>query len=92
MSPHLCTEPECPFEGQPTGRSCRCHKTDEQVLRERVTVLEAALEAIANHWACDYDHKHANTEAYRGSYGIGIVDGHRAAATIARAALAKSQV
>jgi hypothetical protein len=51
--------------------------------------LVAALSEIANHWACDYDHKHANTEAYRGPYGIGIVDGHRAAAIIARAALSK---
>lgn len=48
---------------------------------------EEALREIADHWACAYDHKYANTEAYRGSYGIGITDGHRAAAIIARAAL-----
>lgn len=49
--------------------------------------MEEALREIADHWACAYDHKYANTEAYRGSYGIGIVDGHRAAALIAKAAL-----
>jgi hypothetical protein len=57
---------------------------------DEIVRLREALTEIMNHWACDYDHKHANTEMYRGSYGIGIVDGHRAAAIIARAALTKA--
>ncbi len=41
MGLHRCTEPECPFVGQTTSRSCGCHKTDEQV-------LTAANKALAN--------------------------------------------
>lgn len=44
MSLHRCTETECPFIGQTTSRSCLCHKTDEQVLAERVKDLTIALE------------------------------------------------
>jgi hypothetical protein len=46
-----------------------------------------ALEEIRDHWATSYDHRYANTEAYRGPYGVGVVDGHRACAIIARRAL-----
>lgn len=24
---HLCSESECPYYGQPSGQSCRCHTT-----------------------------------------------------------------
>lgn len=43
---HRCTEKECPFVGQVTSKSCRCHKTAEQMLSERVAELEAALEQV----------------------------------------------
>jgi Lar family restriction alleviation protein len=46
-----------------------------------------ALEKIENHWACQYDHPRKQGEMYAGPYGIGITDGHRAAALIATAAL-----
>lgn len=45
--------------------------------------LLAALEEIANDPHCSYE----NTEG--GSYGIGVTDGHRCAATKARAAIAR---
>lgn len=51
------------------------------------SVMKRALEEIRDHWATDYDHDKANTEMYRGPYGIGIVDGHRACASIADQAL-----
>lgn len=44
---HKCTDTECPFVGQRTSRHCRCHQTDEQVLRialERaVAILDGEL-------------------------------------------------
>jgi hypothetical protein len=44
MGLHRCTEAECPFVGKPSTRgSCRCHKTDEEVLKERVSVLSVTL-------------------------------------------------
>lgn len=46
-----------------------------------------ALERIRDHPCTAYDHPLCNNEMYRGPYGIGIVDGHRAAAAIARDAL-----
>lgn len=49
-----------------------------------------ALERIRDHQCTAYDHPLCNNEMYRGSYGIGIVDGHRAAAAIAREALAST--
>lgn len=54
----------------------------------REEVLREALEKIRDHWATDYNHAKAETEMYRGAYGTGVVDGHRAAAIIAREALA----
>ncbi len=56
----------------------------ERAKRER---MEEALVEIRDHWACQYDHPRKNTEMYRGSYGVGVTDGHRAAAIIARAAI-----
>lgn len=49
--------------------------------------MREALEKIVNHWANSYDHPYCDTEQYRGPYGIGVVDGHRACTLIARAAL-----
>ena len=43
MSLHRCTTPECPFVGQVTSRGCKCHKTDEQVLRAMNADLLVAL-------------------------------------------------
>lgn len=44
---HRCTDPDCTFVGQVTSKSCGCHKTAEQMLKERVEELEAALNAAA---------------------------------------------
>ena len=49
--------------------------------------LRAALIEIRDHWACQYDHPKKSGEMYAGPYGIGITDGHRWAANIARKAL-----
>ncbi len=46
-----------------------------------------ALREIRDHWATSYNHAYADAEKYRGSYGVGVTDGHRAAAAIARDAL-----
>ena len=69
------------LEGVPTDRASL-----ESVLAERMAEirrLRTALEAIANDPHCAYDHP-ANQE---GQYAIGVADGHRCAATKARAAL-----
>lgn len=50
-------------------------------LRERNARLEASLRAIAYHPYCNYENSEAS------SYGTGVVDGHRCAASIALAAL-----
>ena len=57
----------------------------------RIEALEAALREIRDHWANQYDHPNKEHEMYRGPYGIGVTDGHRACANIARAALAPEQ-
>lgn len=56
---------------------------------DEIERLRAALVEIRDHWATSYDHQYANNEMYRGPYGIGIVDGHRLCAAIARKALEK---
>lgn len=43
---HRCAERECPFFGQATYNSCRCHKTSEQLLLEQRDDMLAALKAI----------------------------------------------
>jgi hypothetical protein len=55
--------------------------------------LRAALVEIRDHWANQYDHprKLAN-RIYDGPYGVGVTDGHRAAAQIARKALGERAV
>lgn len=46
---HRCTTTECPFIGQRTSRSCRCHQTDEQVLRESLRRMVARFGGSAIH-------------------------------------------
>ena len=43
---HRCTDTGCPFVGQVTSKSCGCHKTAEQMLKERVEELEGALRGL----------------------------------------------
>jgi hypothetical protein len=59
--------------------------------REARKLLLEALIAIRDHWACQYDHPKKQGPMYSGSYGIGVTDGHRCAAEIARAALVKAE-
>jgi hypothetical protein len=54
MGLHRCTEVECPYLGQATSRSCGCHKTDEQILQERVAVLLK----VAKQQAAEYFREH----------------------------------
>jgi hypothetical protein len=56
-------------------------------LTEEIAKLRAALTEIRDHWANQYDHPRKQTPMYDGMYGIGVTDGHRAAADIARRAL-----
>lgn len=60
--------------------------TPHQLL-ERVMELEAALTEIAESRFCNYDA--TKSDIYEGGYGIGVTDGHRYCANIAKAALAK---
>lgn len=55
-----------------------------ELLRQRDALLEACRE-IANHRFISYDA--ASGGIYEGQYGTGVVDGHRACAFIARAAI-----
>lgn len=43
---HRCEERECGLFGQPTYRSCRCHKTREQMLVEQRDELFEALNGL----------------------------------------------
>lgn len=49
MALHRCITAECPFVGQVTNRGCKCHQTDEQVLRVTIADLMEALRDIAEH-------------------------------------------
>ena len=49
--------------------------------------LRNALAEIRDHWACQYDHPRKRGDMYSGPYGIGVTDGHRAAASIAQTAI-----
>lgn len=55
--------------------------------RSQLVKRTAALEEIRTHWANQYDHPRKENEMYRGSYGIGVTDGHRACTIIAERAL-----
>jgi hypothetical protein len=67
----------------------RARLEQDDAVRAENDALVKALEEIRDHWANQYDHPRKENEMYRGSYGIGITDGHRACAIIAREALAK---
>lgn len=41
---HRCTEAQCPHFGQRTDRGCKCHRTDEQVLRDALEQIEGRVE------------------------------------------------
>lgn len=58
-----------------------------QAVQEACERFRAALQEISTHWANQYDHPRKENEMYRGSYGIGITDGHRACKIIADKAL-----
>ena len=47
MTPHKCEDPECIYLGQPTSPSCKCHRTSDQMMTDRIEALEAALREIA---------------------------------------------
>lgn len=57
-------------------------------LAAEIERLRAALIEIRDHWANQYDHPRKESAMYAGPYGIGVTDGHRAAAIIAARALA----
>lgn len=46
MSLHRCSEAECPYLGEPSSRHCRCHRTDEEVLRAENKAMREALESL----------------------------------------------
>lgn len=52
---HHCSDRDCSYLGQPSATSCRCHKSDDQMLREsHATLLKALHEgrrAIGDHFA-----------------------------------------
>lgn len=44
---HCCADRDCPSYGQPTGKSCRCHKTTEELLRlQRDKAVLACLDFL----------------------------------------------
>lgn len=55
MGEHKCTEGGCLYHGQPSPLACKCHQTDEQVLRKHLAaalaVLDEARRAIGDHFA-----------------------------------------
>ncbi len=62
--------------------------TDPQKLAAENARLREALIEIRDHWCCQYDHpKKLAIAKYAGPYGIGVTDGHRLCAFIARKAL-----
>ena len=54
---HRCADKYCAVYGQPTSKTCGCHKTSEQMLLARCNAYETALRKIVSI-------KHANLEAY----------------------------
>jgi capsule polysaccharide export protein KpsC/LpsZ len=62
-------------------------RAENAALRIQVERQKTALEEIRDHWANQYDHPRKVGPMYAGSYGIGVTDGHRAAAIIATKAL-----
>jgi len=73
------------------GDCCAGHAAvvdDWHKQRREIERLRAALVEIRDHWANQYDHPRKESEMYRGPYGIGVTDGHRACTIIAERALA----
>ncbi len=65
-----------------------CDQWKTQKLAEENARLRNALIEIRDHWCCQYDHPKKLAHArYAGPYGIGVTDGHRLCAFIARKAL-----
>ena len=56
---------------------------DAAVFAAALVQYRSALISIRDHWACQYDHPAKLTPMYEGPYGVGVTDGHRAAARIA---------
>ncbi len=74
MTEHRCNDNGCPYLGQASPKSCACHKTNEQVLREQVCDLMDAAERALNYIA--------NTES---ELGITLDSGDMLRAAIAKA-------
>jgi hypothetical protein len=68
-----------------SGHDAACEACDREIER-----LRAGLEEIRDHWANQYDHPRKEAEMYRGPYGIGVTDGHRACTIIAERVLSNS--
>ncbi|WP_315792359.1 MULTISPECIES: hypothetical protein [unclassified Bradyrhizobium] len=63
---HVCGNTECPYLSQPTGSWCRCHKTKEQMMGERISALttraadmEMVFIDICDELGCKYDNEAA---------------------------------
>lgn len=63
---------------------------DNDALREEVERLKSGLRQIAESRYCDY--AETSTGFYKGPYGIGVTDGHRYCANIARKVLGKPSI
>jgi hypothetical protein len=59
---------------------------------DRIERMRQALIDIRDHWANQYDHPRKENAMYDGPYGVGVTDGHRAAAQIARRGLGEKVV
>ena len=60
-------------------------------MKDEVNLCHAALREIRDHWANQYDHPRKQSPMYEGPYGIGVTDGHRAAAIIAIRCIGESK-
>jgi hypothetical protein len=81
----------CPHDISEQDVACQADGLCPLCLAAEVNRLRLALESIRDHWACQYDHPLKQGDMYRGSYGIGVTDGHRLCADIARRALGDPQ-
>lgn len=44
---HRCVDRECPFVGQVTGKSCRCHIDERGMVKLHVAMLERIVEVAS---------------------------------------------
>ncbi len=66
------------------------HENVVALMAENARFREGLIE-IRDHWANQYDHPRKLAHAmYAGPYGIGVTDGHRLCASIARKALGEN--